>query len=109
MEHIGQRLKWFRDWLKERQDVFAGRMNVSKTTLISYEHGETDPGASKLNYLYNSVKNTDWEIDLNWFITGEGEPFREETREYKIELELRKRIDELQQELIGCIKTQKKG
>ena len=100
MEHIGERLKWFRNWLKERQDVFAGRMNVSKTTLISYEQGETDPGSIKLNSLYRSVKNTDWEIDLNWFITGEDEPFREEHRESKLEIELRKRIDVLQQKLI---------
>lgn len=101
MEHIGERLKWFRKWLQEAQDVFAGRMNVSKTTLVSYEQGETEPSSSKLNNLYKSVQNTEWEIDLNWFIIGEGEPFIEKDgKETKIELKLRRRIDELQQELL---------
>jgi len=97
---IGKRIKYFRDWLKETQEVFAPRMGIAKPTLVSYENGGSDPGAKKLEKLYNSVKNTDWEIDLNWFILGKGDMFKDETRESKIEIELRKRIDELQKKLI---------
>ena len=107
MNGVGSRIKWIRNYLKETQDRFAGRMNVTKTTLISYEQNKTDPGTIQLRNLYNSAKELN--INLNWLINGEGEPFTEkEDRELEIELKLRKRIDELQQELLDNFRNNRK-
>ena len=102
---IGKRIKYFRVWLKETQEAFAPRMGVAKPTLVSYEHDNSRPDSEKLENLCNSVKNTDYQIDLNWFITGDGELFKGECRECGAELELRKRIDGLQQQIIDSLST----
>ena len=107
MNRPGLRIKWIRNYLKETQERFAGRMNVTKTTLISYEQDKTDPGTIQLRNLYNSIRELN--LDLNWLIIGEGEPFiKKGDRETEIELQLRKRIDELQKELLDNFRNSRK-
>ena len=67
---IGERIKMLRNSLGFNQKGFAARLNTSVTTLSQYENGWTKPGFEFLFYL-----TTIFNVNLNYVVRGEGEPF----------------------------------
>lgn len=53
------------------RDEFANLVRISKNTLAHYERGERTPDADVLRH-YSERCN----VDMNWLITGDGEPFQ---------------------------------
>lgn len=69
MQHISDRIKAIRMYLKEKQEIFAIRLGVATTTLMNYESGKTDPGIEKIQKLTESFN----ELNAEWLLTGKGE------------------------------------
>lgn len=70
---LGARLRELRRKLGDpERDVFAAQLGVSKTTLGSYEKGETEPTASVLDSYRHAFG-----ANILWIISGEGEMFTE--------------------------------
>ena len=66
----GKNLKIIRTHLKATQEKMAEMMNIPLRTYVSYERNENNPPYSMLVTL---CKN--FNVNLNWFIAGIGEPF----------------------------------
>ena len=78
---IGKRLRHLRkELLKMTLEDFGNRLGLKKSTLSNIENGT-----------YNLTEQTrrsimrEFNVNENWLLTGEGEPFVELTREKKIE------------------------
>jgi len=103
MSNIGSRIEELIRILRITQKDFAEKINASPQTISNWK--KSDPDFQKVK----SIIETFPEINARWFITGEGEPFIEKDgRELEIELKLRKRIDELQQELLDNFRNNRK-
>ncbi|MFZ5884926.1 MAG: helix-turn-helix domain-containing protein [Chloroflexota bacterium] len=74
---IRDRLKEWRHALGLTQEQFASRAGIPKRTLIGYENGEREPGASALAAIARTGAN------MTWLLTGEGEmlPSRPQTQQ----------------------------
>ncbi|MCP5106891.1 MAG: helix-turn-helix transcriptional regulator [bacterium] len=73
------RLKMVRKTLGFTQDTFCARTKVSKPTLVRYECGDRKPSSDFLALLAN-----EFNIDMNWLITGKGEMFSRDLSEIGI-------------------------
>ena len=62
---IGERIKQLRG--KERQELFAERFGVSRSTILRYESGYRDPDASFIIALCR-----EYNVSANWLLFGEG-------------------------------------
>ncbi|MBE7713723.1 MAG: helix-turn-helix transcriptional regulator [Cyanobacteria bacterium SIG26] len=67
---FGKNLKKLRKNLSVTQDEMAVLLNMSSRTYASYEREENNPPYSMLRVLYS-----DHNVNLNWFVTGDGEMF----------------------------------
>ena len=67
---FGKRLKEIRKSLRYTQDEMASRLEIPYRTYTSYERDENKPSYSMLDSL---CKNEN--VNLNWFISGEGNMF----------------------------------
>lgn len=67
---FGKNLKKLRKNLSVTQDEMAVLLNMSARTYASYEREENNPPYSMLRVLYS-----DHNVNLNWFVTGDGEMF----------------------------------
>lgn len=66
----GKNLKKIRKRLDITQDKMAEMLGISARTYAAYERDENNPPYSMLVILHNNHN-----VNLNWFITGEGEMF----------------------------------
>ena len=67
---FGARLKKIRKRLNATQDMFAFELNMPSRTYASYEREENKPPYSMLLLLLQK-----YDINLNWFVSGEGKMF----------------------------------
>ncbi len=67
---VGERIKMLRKSLGFHQEDFAAKLQTTITTLSQYENGRTKPGFKFLFYL-----TTIFNVNLNYVVRGEGEPF----------------------------------
>ncbi|MCP5105024.1 MAG: helix-turn-helix transcriptional regulator [bacterium] len=77
--HFHSRLRMVRKALGFTQNTFCARIKVSKPTLVRYESGDRKPGSDFLALLAN-----EFNIDMNWLITGKGEMFSRDLAEIGI-------------------------
>lgn len=68
-----ERLKWLIRNTGESLEKFSKRMGVSKQTLINYNYGRTVPNCDQIRNLQDTMKA----LNLNWLISGTGEPFKD--------------------------------
>ncbi len=73
---IGDRLKKFRNYLKLTQRSVAETLNCNQATIADYEKGRILPS---IKVLYNITEN--YNLDINWLLTGKGEMFLAESGE----------------------------
>lgn len=55
------------------QSDFALKLGISPRAYVNYERGERKPPYEVLNKLYE-----EYNVNLNWFLTGKGEMFNEQ-------------------------------
>lgn len=67
---VGERIEMLRKSLGFGQEEFAAKLKTTITTLSQYENGWTKPGFKFLFYL-----TTIFNVNLNYVVRGEGEPF----------------------------------
>lgn len=67
---FGNRLKEIRKSLRYTQEEMATHLEIPYRTYTSYERGENKPSYSMLNDLCKKEN-----VNLNWFVTGEGNMF----------------------------------
>jgi transcriptional regulator with XRE-family HTH domain len=73
------RLRKVRKTLGLNQDTFCAGMKISKPTLVRYESGDRKPGSDFLSILAD-----EFNVDMNWLITGKGEMFARDLSEMGI-------------------------
>lgn len=73
-----KRLKLVRKTLKMTVEDFATELNISKHTLGAYERGEITPSIKFASSLCELLK-----ININWFLTGQGEMFIQDKNSFK--------------------------
>ena len=90
MENINQRIKQVRKFLSITQTEFSEQIFISKSSL-----GEMETGVRKINDCTIHLISTQFNVDKNWLITGEGEMFTNEKPDIRIEhlIELYKQLD----------------
>lgn len=64
------RLAIIRNSLNIAQIKFGDKLGIAPTTYVKYERGERKPSYEVLEILYKN-----YNVNLNWLITGEGEMF----------------------------------
>lgn len=84
---IKERFKLLRKKIKLTQKELANILHINQSTIQAYENGKAFPSSKKLEILFR-----EFNININWIITGEGEMF----------LELSK--DELQKKFLENLK-----
>ncbi len=67
---FGNRLREIRKSLRYTQEEMASHLEIPYRTYTSYERGENKPSYSMLD---NMCKKEN--VNLNWFITGQGNMF----------------------------------
>jgi len=70
MEIYAQNLKIIRENLGLSVAKFAQKLEMPAPTLTGYELGKRTPSIKLLIQLYTKLN-----VNLNWFVTGEGEMF----------------------------------
>jgi transcriptional regulator with XRE-family HTH domain len=75
---LAQRLITVRGELTRTE--FCRKLGISDSTYATYERGDRTPDTGLLAQLMN-----DWDVDLNWLLTGEGAPTRSQTKTEKPE------------------------
>lgn len=70
IETLAGRIAWVRG--EERQEDFAERLGIGRTTLIRYESGERTPDAGFLSSLV-----AEFGVDASWLLLGGGVPKQE--------------------------------
>lgn len=73
---INERLKLIRKKLAVNQNEMSEKFGVSYRAYTSYERGERKPTIGLFKNLYRNFN-----INLNWLITGEGEMFNRNPNE----------------------------
>lgn len=82
------RLKQIRKELDLSIAKMAKKLDMSASTLTSYERGDRTPSIDLLSRLYITFK-----ISADWFVSGEGEMFKKPT--FDLENELNFKIEEI--------------
>lgn len=70
LSECAARLKEIRSTLGFSQAEFAKRMRVSKPTYVRYEAGQIWPKMNMVSILFH-----EYDVNINWLLVGEGEPF----------------------------------
>lgn len=70
MDTIGEKIKFIRHEKRLTQESLGELLGFSKQIVSSYENNISKPNYEFLAKLYNLCN-----VNLNWFITGIGEPF----------------------------------
>lgn len=73
MEDITERIKRVRGRLTQKD--FAAKINTAQSTVQKWENGESLPGAKYLESIYREFR-----IDITWLLTGQGNPYIEDSR-----------------------------
>lgn len=89
MDSIGQRLKYIIDAKHQTQGEFAKELNLSRQIISNYVNNLAKPSYEFLYKLYKKVN-----LNLNWFISGEGSMYNQTPNE-ALKEELRKEFEEL--------------
>ncbi|GKX31389.1 hypothetical protein SH1V18_38690 [Vallitalea longa] len=92
---IQSRIKELRKFLKLNQVEFAKRINMSRSNLANIENGTV--------MLTTRVKNTilkEFNVNENWFTTGEGVVFNDITDNLIDELAIQNSLDEIDKQTI---------
>jgi len=76
LAEIGKRLRWVRKNLRLSQRELADKLGFAQRTISSWEKGEREIPIRAL-----SVLKEQFNININWLLTGEGEPFLQPQRE----------------------------
>lgn len=100
-KEIGSRLKYFREFHKLTQNELALKFETSQKNISRYESGQNDvPDDIKIKLI------NDYNISLNWFLTGKGSMFLDKevtptvnTEALLLKSEYEKRLMELEQKL----------
>ncbi len=95
MVTIQSRIKEIRKLLKLSQEVFAKKINMSRSNLANIENGTV--------MLTDRVKNTilkEFNINPKWFETGEGIVFKDITEELINKLSIENSLDEIDKQTI---------
>lgn len=74
-----ERIKELRTELKLSQDDFASRLNLSRNFVWMLEKGEREPSDRTINDICRL-----FHVNEQWLRTGEGEMFKEKSREVEI-------------------------
>ena len=86
---IGKRLNQLRKTLNITQEKFSTQFAVSYRAYTSYERGERKPSFELLNVLYKNFN-----VNLNWLISGEGEMFNVPQKDLS-DFDLEVKVDEI--------------
>jgi transcriptional regulator with XRE-family HTH domain len=89
MDTIGKRLKFIIEQRNQSQGEFAKILNLPRQIISNYVNDLSKPNYDVLFKLYKDLN-----INLNWFITGEGIMFNQTPNE-ALKEELRKEFEEL--------------
>lgn len=89
MDTIGKRLKFIIEQRNQSQGEFAKILNLPRQIISNYVNDLSKPNYDVLFKLYKDLN-----INLNWFITGEGSMFNQTPNE-ALKEELRKEFEEL--------------
>lgn len=74
--NVGDRIKILRNQLELTQQEFADRLGVKRGTIANYELGRNEPIDAVVTLICH-----EFNVDRVWLETGEGEPFREVSRD----------------------------
>lgn len=83
----GQRLKSIRKKLKYSQEQMAKMTNVSYRAYSSWERGDRKPPLEFLELI-----NKNYMVNLNWLISGIGEPFIADSTNKEPSMDLKEEI-----------------
>ena len=89
MDTIGKRLKFIIEQRNQSQGEFAKFLDLPRQIISNYVNDLSKPNYDVLFKLYKDLN-----INLNWFITGEGSMFNQTPNE-ALKEELRKEFEEL--------------
>lgn len=70
MSTVGQRLKEIRAEKRLTQTAFGEILGVSKQAISNIESSHSNPSIDIMSKLFENL-----EVNLNWFITGQGKMF----------------------------------
>ncbi|WP_113674375.1 helix-turn-helix domain-containing protein [Vallitalea guaymasensis] len=68
---IGERIKFIRKTKNLTLEEFAREINMKKGSISSYENNRYNPSADTVVMISKL-----YDVDLNWLLTGEGQPFK---------------------------------
>jgi transcriptional regulator with XRE-family HTH domain len=100
VKHIGERLKLVRTRLGLTQAELAKALGVSRFAVIKWEKGERDVPSS----IYE-VLGKQFGVNLNWLLTGEGEPFIATPKDPVKKKDLYEGLSQEDRELLELIKN----
>ena len=78
MEHIGTRIKNIRKLLNKSQEELAKELNVTKQAISNIENSKSSPSIGLLSKLL-----IDYDINLNYIISGMGDIFISKEKTYQ--------------------------
>ncbi|MCP4220683.1 MAG: helix-turn-helix transcriptional regulator [bacterium] len=67
-EDIGRRFRKFREYVGRAQHEMATDLGVSQSTIANIERGKAFPNINYLHYFYG-----EYNLNVNWLLTAEGE------------------------------------
>ena len=79
METVGERIKSVRNMLNLTQQAFSERLGLKRNTIGSYEINAGVPSDRTISDICR-----EFGVNEVWLRTGEGEPFKKETRQEQI-------------------------
>ena len=88
MDTLGKRLKFIIDTKHQTQGEFGKFLNIPRQIISNYVNDLSKPNYDVLYKLYKELN-----INLNWFITGEGIMYNQTPNE-ALKEELRKEFEE---------------
>ena len=94
-ETIGKRLRHIREELRLSQQGLGDKIGISKQAVSNVENSLSNPSVDVMSKLFLYLK-----VDLNYLITGKGEPFLNETDDFDEKLKTR-----IQQEVTAILKS----
>lgn len=99
---MGERLRAIRKELRLTQGEFGARIGVKANTITNYETGTRMPSDAMILSIC-----TAYNLDQHWLRTGEGEPYRQRSREDEIAAfladVLRDEDDSFRRQLVGAL------
>ena len=91
LQNLGNRVKFIRTYYNLSQRAFAEKLGFSSANVVNYwEKGRTFPSPEAFFKMYEVFN-----VNLNWLIAGEGEPFLEEDLEIPIRVNPSRPADRL--------------